>query len=72
MAEEAPGVPTDPDLLKPLTSEDDKSNMEELFAICIVHNLCKHMSFFSEEFGDVIPEHIDHPMSSNISQKCLV
>ena len=67
-----PAVPTDPDLSKLLPSDDDQSTMKQLFAIHIARILCKHMPFFSEDFGDVIPEHIDHPMSSNVSQKSEV
>lgn len=27
------------------------------------------MPFFIEDFSDVIPEHLEHPMSSQVSQK---
>ena len=61
MPEEAPTVPTDPDLSKLLPSDDDQLTTKQLFAIHIACILCKYMPFFSEDFGDVIPEHIDHP-----------
>ena len=70
--EEAPSVPNDPDLSKLLPSNDDKSTLKQHFAIHVARILCKHMPFFSEDFGDVITEHIDHPMSSNMSQKSEV
>ena len=72
MPEEAPCVPSNPDLSKLLPSSDDKSNITQLFAIHIASVLCKHMPFFSEDFGDAIPVHIEHPMSSNMSKKSEV
>lgn len=72
MPDEAPSVPDDPDLSKLLPSNDDKSKMKQLFALHVARILCKHMPFFSEDFGDAIPEHTEHSMSSNMSQKSEV
>ena len=71
MPDEAPSVPDDPDLSKLLPSNDDKSIMKQLFALHVARILCKHV-FFSEDFGDAIPEHTEHSMSSNMSQKSEV
>ena len=72
MPEVAPSVPDNPDLDKLLPSDFDKSTMKQFFAIHVARILCKHMPFFTEDFGDVIPEHIEHPMSSEMSKKSEV
>lgn len=72
MPEEAPKIPDDPDLDKLLPSDCDNSTMKKLFAIHVARIICKHMPFFSEDFGDVIPENLEHPMSYEMRQKSQV
>ena len=72
MPEEAPSIPNNPDLSQLLPSSDDKSTITQLFAIHVARVLSKHMPFFSEDFGDVVPDHIEHPMSSTMSKKSEV
>ena len=42
---------------------------QNFFSIHVAKILCKYMPFFIEDFSDVIPEHLEHPMSSQVSQK---
>ena len=51
MPEETLKIPDDPDLDKLLPSDCDNSIMKKLFAIHVARILCKHMPFFSEDFG---------------------
>ena len=73
MPEDVPPIPTNPQLFEDLLpSDSDKSKLKELFSVHVARILCKHMPFFAEDFGQVIPEHLDHPMSSKMSQKSKV
>ena len=73
MLEDVPTIPDDLKLFEDLLpSNSDKTTLKEFFAIHIAHILCKYMPFFAEDFGDVIPEHLDHPMSSEMRQKSQV
>lgn len=72
MPEEVPSTPDSPDLNELLPSNYDKSTMKNLFAIHVARILCKYMPFFSEDFSDVIPENLEHPMSSEMSEKSQV
>ena len=72
MPEEALSIPDNPDLDTLLPSDWDESTMKRFFAIHVARILCKYMPFFSEDFGDVIPKHLDHPLSSEMSQKSKV
>lgn len=73
MPEDVPAIPDDPKLFEDLLpSNSDKITLKEYFAIHIARILCKYMPFFAEDFGDVIPEHLDHPMSSEMRQKSQV
>lgn len=68
MPEDYPDIPANPKLEDLLPSESDVSNMKAYFAIHVARILCKYMPYFTEEFSDVIPEHLEHAMSS---QMCL-
>ena len=72
MPEEVPSIPDSPDLNKLLPSDYDKSTVMNLFAIHVARILCKYMPFFLEEFSDVIPENLEHPISFEMSQKSQV
>ena len=73
MPEDVPAIPDDPKLFEDLLpSNSDKTTLKEFFAIHVARILCKYMPFFVEDFGDVIPKHLDHPMSSEMRQKSQV
>ena len=72
MPENYPDIPAKPKLEDLLPSKSDVSNMKDFFAIHVARILCKYMPFFSEDFGDVIPEHLEHTMSSQMSLKSNV
>ena len=69
MPEDYPDVPTNPKLEDLLPSKSDISEMKSLFAIHVARIICKYMPFFAEDFIDVIPEHLKHPMSSQMNLK---
>ena len=69
MPEDYPEVPTDPKLEDLLPSKSDISEMKSSFAIHVARILCKYMPYFAENFSDVIPEHLEHSMSSQMSLK---
>ena len=69
MPEDYPGVPTNPKLEDLLPSKSDISEMKSFFAIHVARILCKYMPFFAEDFSDVIPKHLEHSMSSQMSLK---
>ena len=65
MPEEAPSIPDHPNLDELLPSDSNKSTMKEFLPFM-------WPAFFAEDFGDVIPEHLDHPMSSEMSRRSRV
>ena len=69
MPDEYPDIPDQPKLEDLLPSESDISKMKAYFAIHVARTLCKYMSYFTEDFSDVIPEHLEHVMSSQMSLK---
>ena len=73
MPEDVPPIPDNPKLFDDLLPSDcNKTTLKEFFAIHVARILCKHMPCFAEDFVDVIPEHLDHPMSAEMSQKSEV
>lgn len=73
MPEDVPAIPANPQLFEDLLpSDSDKTKLKEFFSVHDARILCKHMPFFAEDFGKVIPEHLKHPMSSEMSQKSNV
>ena len=69
MPEDYPEVPTNPKLEDLLPSKSDITEMKSSFAIHVARILCKYMPYFAKNFSDVIPEHLEHTMSSQMSQK---
>lgn len=73
MPEDVPPIPVNPKLFEDLLpSDSDKSKLKEFFSVHVARILYKHMPFFADDFSQVIPEHLDHPMSSEMSQKSNV
>ena len=69
MPEDYPEVPTNPKLEDLLPSKSDITKMKSKFSIHVARILCKYMPYFAENFGDAIPEHLKHSMSSQMSLK---
>ena len=69
MPEDYPDIPAKPKPEDLLPSESDTSTMKAYFAIHVARTLCKYMPYFTEDFSDVIPEHLEHAMSSQMSLK---
>ena len=75
MPKEARSIPDHPNWDELLLLGSDRPIMKDFFFFFAIHVaciLCKHMPFFSEDFGDVIPEHLDYPMSSEMNQRSIV
>ena len=69
MPEDYPDIPAKPKPEDLLPSESDTATMKAYFAIHVARTLCKYMPYFTEDFSDVIPKHLEHAMSSQMSLK---
>ena len=50
------------------TSTDDESFLDK-FAVLLGRMLCNHITYFKENFGDVVERHIPHLYSQDMSKK---
>ena len=70
--EDLPPIPDSPPLQELLPLQSDIIKLEENFSIHIGRVLCKYMPYFQEDYGDVVPTHIAHPLTEEMSKKSKV
>lgn len=71
-SEELPSIPLKPSLEELLPSQSDIITIKNNFSTHIGRVLCKYMPYFKDEFGGVVPAHIQHPLSQEMSKKSKV